>query len=145
MEARTQTTDFFKAGGTLHPSAPSYIKRPADDELFQQLLAGQFCYLLTSRQRGKSSLMIRTAERLRQANFKTAIVDLSGIGTQVSREQWYLGIIKRLAVELGLSVDSERWWHAHQALSQVQRFIDFLHDVVLATIGQPVVIFFDEI
>jgi hypothetical protein len=145
MEARTQTTDFFKAGGTLHPNAPSYIKRPADDELYQQLLVGQFCYLLTSRQRGKSSLMIRTAERLRQANFKTAIVDLSGIGTQVSREQWYLGIIKRLVVELGLSVDSERWWHAHQALSQVQRFIDFLHDVVLAKIGQRIVIFVDEI
>src|SRR5215218_9993968 len=125
MDAKASTTEFFKAGGTLHLDSPSYIERLADNQLFQQIMAGQFCYLLTSRQRGKSSLMIRTAERLRQANCKTAIVDLSGIGTQVSREQWYLGIIKRLAVELGLSVDSERWWHAHQALSQVQRFIDF--------------------
>src|SRR5919202_1845305 len=102
MDTRVGTTEFFKAGGTLHPNAPSYIKRPADEELYTRLLAGQVCYILTSRQRGKSSLMIRTAERLRQENIKTAIVDLSGVGTQVSAEQWYLGIIKRLALDLGL-------------------------------------------
>jgi hypothetical protein len=145
MESRTQTTDFFKAGGTLHPNAPSYIKRPADDELYQQLLAGQFCYLLTSRQLGKSSLLIRTAERLRQADFKTAIVDLSGLGTQVSREQWYLGIVKRLAAELGLSVDAEHWWREREVLSPVQCFIDFLHDMVLAELRARIVIFIDEI
>jgi hypothetical protein len=75
---QTRAADFFKAGGTLHLNAPSYVTRPADDELFQQALAGQFCYVLTSRQRGKSSLMIRTAERLRQADVRVAIVDLSG-------------------------------------------------------------------
>src|SRR5262245_44838280 len=98
MNVQTRINEFFKAGGTLHPDSPSYIKRPADDELFRQITAGQFCYVLTSRQRGKSSLMIRTAERLRQNGIKTAIVDLSGHGTLLSSEEWYLGIVKRLAV-----------------------------------------------
>jgi len=81
---QTRAADYFKAGGTLHLSSPSYVRRAADDELFRQALAGQFCYVLTSRQRGKSSLMIRTAERLREAGVQTSIVDLSGLGTQVT-------------------------------------------------------------
>jgi hypothetical protein len=138
-------TDFFKAGGTLHPHALSYIKRPADDELFAQAAAGRFCYVLTSRQRGKSSLMIRTSERLRETGTRTALIDLSGLGTQVTREQWYLGIISRLTHDLCLSVDARRWWHERAALGPVQCFTDFLHDVVLAEIAGAVVIFIDEI
>ena len=56
-------TDFFVAGGTLRTSDPSYVTRPADAELLQQLQAGEFCYVLTPRQMGKSSLMVRTAQR----------------------------------------------------------------------------------
>ena len=145
MDRLARTTEFFKAGGTLHPDAPSYIKRPADDDLYARLLSGQFCYILTSRQRGKSSLMIRTAERLRQEKIKTAIVDLSGVGTQVSPEQWYLGIIKRLAVDLELAVDPAQWWSERSALSPVQRFTDFLHEVALGEIAGRIVIFIDEI
>ena len=59
-------TNFFVTGGTLRRDAPSYVTRHADEELLQALLAGEFCYILTARQMGKSSLMVRTAERLRQ-------------------------------------------------------------------------------
>ena len=45
----TDTSDFFVAGGTLHPNTASYVKRPADDELFKLTLAGAFCYVLTTR------------------------------------------------------------------------------------------------
>src|SRR5262245_6619323 len=145
MGAKASMANFFKAGGTLHPESPSYIERPADNELFQQARAGQFCYVLTSRQRGKSSLMIHTAERLRQNNIRTAIVDLSGVGTQVTHEQWYLGFIKRLAHELRLSIDPEQWWNQRGGIGPVQRFTDFLHDIVLTEIIEQVVIFVDEI
>ena len=74
-------TDFFIAGGTLRAQAPSYVTRPADQELFEHTLAGEFCYVLTPRQMGKSSLMIRTARRLNEAGIATvAILDLTGIG-----------------------------------------------------------------
>jgi tetratricopeptide (TPR) repeat protein len=139
------TTDFFVAGGTLRPGAPSYVKRPADDELFNLALSGEFCYVLTPRQMGKSSLMIRTAHRLRESGVGTAIIDLTSVGTDVSAEQWYLGLITRLKVQLDLSVDPDGWWSERASLGAVRRFTDFLHDVVLAEIEGPVVIFIDEI
>ena len=141
----TTTSDFFVAGGTLGADAPSYVKRPADDELLNLALSGEFCYVLTPRQMGKSSLMVRTADRLHESGVSTAIIDLTKIGTDVSIEQWYLGLITWLKVELDLSVDPDGWWSEHASLGAVQRFTDFLHDVVLAEIEGPVVIFIDEI
>ncbi|MBC8492550.1 MAG: AAA-like domain-containing protein [Chloroflexi bacterium] len=141
----TRASDFFVAGGTLDSDSPSYVKRPADDDLFNLALAGEFCFVLTPRQMGKSSLMIRTAHRLAGQGVRTAIIDLTGIGTDVSAEQWYLGLITRLKVQMKLCVDPDSWWGERASLSPVQRFLDFLRDVVLAEIEGPVVIFVDEI
>ena len=56
---------FFVTGGNLRVDAPCYVPRQADHDLLEGLLRGEFCYVLTSRQMGKSSLMVRTAQRLR--------------------------------------------------------------------------------
>jgi hypothetical protein len=135
----------FKAGGTLHRDAPSYVMRPADDDLFGRVLKGEYCYILTPRQMGKSSLMIRTAERLRQRGFEVAIIDLSGLGTQATGEQWYLGIVKCLAQDLHLAIDPEEWWRERGGITPAQRFDIFLHDAILAERANPVVVFIDEI
>ena len=145
METLAPPTDFFKAGGTLHLHTPSYVPRAADEELFKRLLAGQFCYVLTSRQMGKSSLMIRTAARLRQQGIQTAIIDLSGLGTQLTSAQWYLGLLTRLGNELKLGINIEQWWQERNALSVVQRFTDFMHEVVLTQVAGRIVVFVDEI
>jgi tetratricopeptide (TPR) repeat protein len=145
MSQDAQTSDFFVAGGTLRFNAPSYVERPADEELFNLVLAGKFCYVLSARQMGKSSLMVRTNQRLRREGVQTAVIDLTNIGTDVSPEEWYLGLITRLKIELKLSVDPETWWAEQASLSVVHRFIDFLHNVVLGDIEGPVAIFIDEI
>jgi len=145
MNIYTKTSEFFVAGGTLRPDAPSYVKRPADDELFHLASASKFCYVLTPRQMGKSSLMVRTARRLQREGVRTAVIDLTKIGTDLSVEQWYLGLITRLKVQLEIPVDPETWWVERASLSAVQRFTDFLYEVVLAEIEGPVVIFVDEI
>ncbi|HNT74876.1 MAG TPA: AAA-like domain-containing protein [Anaerolineae bacterium] len=138
--------NFFQAGGTLHLEAPSYVKRPADDELYNAILNGEFCYILTARQMGKSSLMIRTAHQLKQQGVCTAIIDLTQIGTdEITAKQWYLGLITHIKEQFSLDVEPETWWNDHASLSVVQCFIGFLRDVVLVDIEKPVVIFIDEI
>lgn len=52
---------FYVVGGTVERDAPCYIQRRADGDLYEGLKQGKFCYVLTSRQMGKSSLMVRTA------------------------------------------------------------------------------------
>src|SRR6266508_6132651 len=137
-------SDFFIAGGTLRARAPSYVTRLADQELFEHTLAGEFCYVLTTRQMGKSSLMIRTARRLAEAGRTVAILDLTGIGSG-SAEQWYLGLLEQTARDLRLNIDVPKWWQARASLAIPQRFSEFLRDVVLQAITGPVVIFIDEI
>jgi tetratricopeptide (TPR) repeat protein len=141
---RRTKSEFFVAGGTLSPSVPSYVQRPADDELFELALKGNFCFVLTTRQMGKSSLMIRTARRLRGEGVHTAIIDLTEMGTSVA-DTWYLDLLTELADELDLDVDPEAWWQERAALGYVRRFTNFLRDVVLTEIQEQVVIFIDEI
>lgn len=144
MSAQTAKSDFFVAGGTLPSDSPSYVKRPADDELFNLALAGEFCYVLTPRQMGKSSLMIRTAERLKERGVRTAIIDLTLIGI-APIDQWYLDFLNLLAKPLKLTADLAAWWEDHAALGYVRRFTEFLREVVLTKIDGQVVIFIDEI
>src|SRR5947207_1826147 len=92
--------EFYQAGGCLRLEAPSYAERRADEELFTALRAGEFCYALTARQVGKSSLRARTAARLRAAGVRTAELDLTTLGQELNREQWYYGLLKSLGDEL---------------------------------------------
>ena len=81
--------EFYVTGGTLRHDAPSYVERRADRDLCEGLLACEFCYVLTSRQMGKSSLMVRTVKRLRNQGVSVAVLDLTAIGQNLSLEQWY--------------------------------------------------------
>jgi tetratricopeptide (TPR) repeat protein len=143
METRTQ--DFFVAGSALPPDSPSYIKRPADDELIKLLLAGQPCYVLAPLQVGKSSLMIRAASLLQKGQVSAAMIYLNEVSAEAGVEAWYRGLVTRLKLNLKLAVDPDAWWAERSSLKVTQRFIDFLHDVVLTEIDGPVIIFIDEI
>jgi tetratricopeptide (TPR) repeat protein len=136
--------DFFIAGGTLRPRDSSYIRRSADDQLYHHIMKGEFCYVLTPRQMGKSSLMVRTAVRLQENGFAAAKIDLTKIGkTDVGR--WYLGILTQIEKDLKLGTNPGQWWKDHEHLSAVQRFIDFLREAVLTMTDRNIAIFVDEI
>lgn len=136
----------YQSGGSLPPDAPSYIPRQADDELFESLLAGTYCYVLTSRQMGKSSLRVQTVERLFDAGVLCAEVELLGIGSQeITASQWYGGIIQVMIASLGLRINRRQWLREHEDLSPVQRLGTFIEQVVLPLTDQPLVLFFDEI
>jgi AAA domain-containing protein len=90
-------TSFYVTGGTLRHDTPSYVERQADADLYKGLKRSEFCYVLTSRQMGKSSLMNRTAARLREDGVAVVILDFTGIGQNLSPEQWYGGLLERFA------------------------------------------------
>jgi formylglycine-generating enzyme required for sulfatase activity len=136
---------FFVAGGTLKATTPSYVKRPADDELFEAVMAGQLCYVLTPRQMGKSSLMTRASRRLEEQGIRTASIDLTSIGTQVTAQQWYTSIISQLNRRLNLGIDAQEWCKQQEGLAQVQILISFIEEIILERITGRAVVFIDEI
>src|SRR6266568_4393085 len=109
----SSTNSFYVTGGTLRLDAPSYVERQADRDLFENLLQGEFCYVLTSRQMGKSSLMVRTANKLRAQGIAVAVLDLTAVGQNLTPEQWYDGLIARMGRQLDLESALEEFWKTH--------------------------------
>jgi tetratricopeptide (TPR) repeat protein len=141
----TQPSGFYVTGGTLRRDAPSYVARRADEELYGGLGAARFCYVLTSRQMGKSSLMVRVAARLRESGAAVAILDLTAIGQNLTPEQWYDGLLGRIGQQLDLEDELEDFWHDNERLGPLQRWTRAVREVVLEKVKGQVVLFVDEI
>jgi WD40 repeat protein len=136
---------FYVTGGTLRHDAPSYVVRRADDELYEGLSRGEFCYILTPRQMGKSSLMARTVARLRQEGAAAVAVDLTAIGQNLTPEQWYDGLLLQIGESLQIEEELDDFWQNHPRLGPMQRWMHALREVVLARVPGRIVIFIDEI
>jgi hypothetical protein len=146
IQSATQTHKVvFTTGGTVQAGNGIYLTRRADDELLALCRESVFAYILTARQLGKSSLMMRTVERLNSEGVRTVIIDLTAIGVKVTNEEWYLGLLAAIEDQLMLSADVVAWWQEHAHLGMTQRLTLFFEEVLLAEIREPVVVFVDEI
>ena len=137
----------YQIGGSLASESPSYVERAADRKLESALKKGQFCYVLNSRQMGKSSLRVRTMNKLQAEGVVCIFIDLTGIGTQdLTTEKWYAGIVRSLVSGSQLKFDWRNWWREKRdLLSPVQRLSLFIEEVLLVEIKSKIVIFIDEI
>jgi hypothetical protein len=142
---RHETSSFYVVGGTLRRDAPSYVERRADQQLYSALCHHEVCYVLTPRQLGKSSLMVRTAGKLREAGAAVVVLDLTALGQNLTAEQWYNGLLDKLGQQLHLEDEIDelgaRWEH----LGPLQRWVSILRQVVLPNCYGDIVIFVDEI
>jgi hypothetical protein len=92
----------FQAGGTVGEGAFD-VERPADRELPDALRQGERCYVLATRQIGKSSLRLRAAKKLAAEGVACVHIDLTGLGSETSTaESRYFGLTSEIADQLGL-------------------------------------------
>ncbi|WP_202218329.1 AAA-like domain-containing protein, partial [Okeania sp. KiyG1] len=146
MSINSESNFNYKVGGSLDFNYPNYIERSADIDIYKALEKGEYCYVFNGRQTGKSSLRIRTAERLKKAEVACVEIDLMAIVSEGSNVgQIYAGIVQEIASGLLLEVDCLSWWLERENLAPQERLIEFIEQVVFTEVDKNIVIFIDEV
>jgi len=137
---------FYQVKGALPANAPSYIKRDADDILYNALIAHQYCYVLNYRQIGKSSLKNSCAKRLEEIGHHCIHIDLTQIGSKdIAVEQWYFSFMHIIVRSLELSEQTFIKYWLNENLTVVSRVALIIENMILTEIENNITIFVDEI
>jgi WD40 repeat protein len=141
-------TEFFTVGPPLHAVRAGYIRRAADDFLYDSIIAGHHAYVLAPARSGKTSLIAATSARLQNNGYKVATLDLAQIGERdggADSGRWYYSVAYRLLRQLRMKFDLHLWWQDKSILSNRQRLVEFYGEVILANVKEQVVVFIDEL
>ena len=148
MSEQKRDPKFYVVGGTVQPGRDCYLQRFADADLFQRISDGEYCHVLAQPQAGKTSLAASTAARLRAQGSAVALVDLTRTSSEDPSEnagRWYYSIVYRIARDLRLKADLQKWWAERGGLTNLQRLREFFQEIVLQEADAPVTIFFDRL
>jgi WD40 repeat protein len=142
------TGEFFSVGQPLHAVRAGYVRRRADDLLFDAVLAGRYAHVIAPCRSGKSSLIAATAARLEAKGFNVAVLDLGQIGERdagTDAGRWYYSVAYRILRQLRIRFDLQSWWQDKSILGNCQRLLEFYNEIVLRFVQERIVIFVDEV
>jgi len=142
------TGEFFSVGAPLHAVRAGYVRRKADDLLYDTVVSGRYAHVLAPDRSGKSSLIAAIAARLEANGCKIAILDLAQIGERDGGGdpgRWYYNVAYRILRQLRIRYDLQTWWHDKSVLSNRQRLLEFYSEIVLPHVPERIVVFVDEI
>jgi formylglycine-generating enzyme required for sulfatase activity len=141
----------LQVGGTLNPRKHIYIERGEDNQVYHLLRDGDYVNILSSRQMGKSSLVMRLLRRLQEVEgehqaARTAYIDLAAkLGKIKNQDSYYQALLTILCECLDLKQDVQAFWKEGSVESPNQKLMRFFRQVIGSEIDSPLVIFLDEI
>ena len=144
---KDETSSYYQAGGSLRSDSPCYVERAADRQFKEALKQGQYCYVLNSRQMGKSSLRVRAMSELQAEGIVCVFIDLTGIGTRLTVKQWYGSIMLEIVGTCDLDREWSEWIEKEgkKDLAPIQFLSRFIKDILLVKVKSKIIIFIDEI
>jgi hypothetical protein len=97
----------LQVGGQLNPRKHVFVSRQdLESELLEALLQGEYCNLLSSRQVGKSSVMMQTALRLKERGIQVVVIDVAGeLGAPATATEWYQGFLGKVVRDLRIDLE----------------------------------------
>ncbi|NEP59570.1 MAG: hypothetical protein F6K31_21595 [Symploca sp. SIO2G7] len=147
-------------GGTLPLTAPTYVSRKVDEQLYQFAVveheSNRVCSVLAPRQMGKSSLMARTAKSLSDRGSLCVQINLQELGRVISDESLWYSLLEEICKQVDETIEQnspidftstlDQIWHTKQDKSAAKRFTSFLTETILPNIqGKKLIVFLDEI
>ena len=148
METEPKVSHIYQVGGALSADADSYVERQSDEELYNALKNRNFCYVLNSRQMGKSSLVYRTMKKLQKEGITCACIEIRMLCEEgVTPNQWYESFLELLVRRIKLKLDTSllEWLRNNDNITPLQRFQKFIEDILFKKVSNNIVIFIDEI
>lgn len=133
-------------GGAIAVSSKLYISRLVDEEFFSALNRQDSIVLLKgARQTGKTSLLARGLNRMRDAGAKVVVSDFGQLQDKAfnSSEGFLLTLAESIADELELDRLPHENWRSH--LTAASNFGNYLRRVVMASVSEPLVWAMDEV
>lgn len=139
----------YQLGGSLRSNSSSYVKRKADDALFNALNKGELCIVFAPRQMGKSSLRVQVMKLLKEEGLACATVDLTILGIKLTEKKFYAGfideLVRRFQLVRKINFNLKYFVESCSELNPSIWLTKFFNEILLKEFTQPIVIFIDEI